>query len=312
MKSMPSTLRLALLAAAGFCVLAIPLAAGSKPSSEPRTTFVELDAVVLDKNEHPVVGLQQGDFQVKEDGRPVAITSFSEVSAAGITGQADGRTVVLLLDDNTVPRTATTVIQNIARLFMSYARPADTVAVVRLTHRDDEAAGSLQAALDRIADYHSYSVSFFGRDMRDDALQTVARVARQLQPVVYRRKVLVCIGNRDTCDPYFEVPENSLLWPSWRDALSAAARANASVYAVNPAGVESRVDLGDGLVDNSGGGDFVRSNDFRRAAQMIWDEAGHYYLLGYTPTARPRDLHTIDVSMRRSGLHLHVRRRRGD
>src|SRR5580704_11858891 len=103
-----------------------------------------------------------------------------------------------------------------------------------------------------------WSVSFFGWDMRDDALQTVARVARQLQPVVHRRKVLVCIGNRDTCDPYFEVPENSILWPSWRDALSAAARANASVYAVSPAGVESRFDLGYGLVDNSGGGDFAR------------------------------------------------------
>jgi hypothetical protein len=232
LKSMPSTVRLALLAAAGFCVLAISLGAGSKPSLEdPRTTFVELDAVVLDKNDSPVVGLQQGDFQVKEDGRPVAITSFNEVSAAGISGPADGRTVVLLLDDNTVPMTATTVIQNIARLFISYARPVDTVGVIRLTHRDDEAAGSLQAALDRIADYHSYSVSFFGWDMRDDALQTVARVARQLQPVVHRRKVSRCIGNCDTCDSYFEVPENSILWPSWRDAVSATARANASVYA---------------------------------------------------------------------------------
>jgi VWFA-related protein len=312
MKSMPLTVCPALLAAAGFCVLAIPMQAGSKPSLEPRTTFVELDAVVLDKDDYPVVGLQPGDFQVKEDGRPVAITRFSEVSAAGIAGPADGRTVVLLLDDNTVPMTATTVIQNIARLFMSYARPADTVAVVRLTHRDDEATGSLQAALDRIADYHSYSVSFFGWDMRDDALLTIARVSRQLQPAVHRRKVLVCIGNRDTCDPYFEVPENSMLWNSWRDALSAAASANASVYAVSPAGVESRFDLGYGLVDNSGGGDFARSNDFSRAARMIWEEAGHYYLLGYTPTARPRDLHTIDVSMRRSKLHLHVRRRRGD
>jgi hypothetical protein len=113
--------------------------------------------------------------------------------------------------------------------------------------------------------------------------------------------VLVCIGNRDVCDPYFERPETSLLWDSWRDALGAAARA-----------VESRIDLGDGLVEDSGGGDFSRSNDFRRAARMIWDEAGHYYLLGYAPTARPRDVHTIDVSVRRPGLHVRARRRRGD
>jgi VWFA-related protein len=311
MKSMPSTVRLALLAAAGFCLLAIPMMAGSKPV-EPRTTSVELDAVVLDRNDRPVKGLQQGDFQVKEDGRPVTITSFNEVSAAGIAGPADGRSVVLLLDDNAVPLSATLIVQNIAKLFMSAARPADMVAVIRLTHREDEAAGGLQAALDRIDEYHAGSLSFFGREMRDDSLQTVARVARQLLPVEHRRKVLLCIGNRDVCDPYFLMPENSLLWSSWRDALSAAARANASVYALSPAGVKSRIDLGDGLVENSGGGDFARSNDFGRAAGMIWDEAGHYYLLGYTPTARPRELHTIDVSVRRSGLRVRARRRRGD
>src|SRR5580693_3663260 len=119
---MLSTVRLALLAAAGFCVLGFPVAAGSKPPSAPRTTFVELDAVVLDKNDGVVKGLRQGDFQVKEDGRLVAVTSFSEVSAVGVAGEDDGRSVVLLLDDNGVPLNATSVVQNIARLFLSYAR----------------------------------------------------------------------------------------------------------------------------------------------------------------------------------------------
>jgi hypothetical protein len=81
---------------------------------------------------------------------------------------------------------------------------------------------------------------------------------------------------------------------------------------VNPSGVNSRVDLGGGLDENTGGTDFVRSNDFRRSAEMIWNEAGHYYLLGYTPTAPQRELHTIDVSVRRSRLHVRARRRRGD
>jgi hypothetical protein len=156
----------------------------------------------------------------------VTVTSFNEVSAAGIAGQADGRSVVLLLDDNAVSLSATNIMQSIARLFVSYARPADTIAVVRLTHRDDEVAGDLKGALDRIAEYRPGSLSFFGRDMRDDALQTVARVARQLLPVVH--------------------------------------------------------------------------------------EAGHYYLLGYTPTARSRELHSIDVSTRPSGLRVRARHRRGD
>ena len=83
-KSMPSMVRVALLVAAGVWVLTMPTMAGSKPSSGARTAFVELDAVVLDDTDRPVPGLQQRDFQVKEDGRPVTVTSFNEVSAAGI------------------------------------------------------------------------------------------------------------------------------------------------------------------------------------------------------------------------------------
>ena len=35
-------------------VAALPVLAGQKPSSRPRTEFVELDAVVMDSNDRPV------------------------------------------------------------------------------------------------------------------------------------------------------------------------------------------------------------------------------------------------------------------
>src|SRR5580658_562766 len=82
----------------GASLAVVVLVAGQKPSPRPRTTFVELDAVVVDGN-GPVRGLHRDDFQVQEDGRKVAVTSFTEVSAAGIAGDADGRSVALLLDD---------------------------------------------------------------------------------------------------------------------------------------------------------------------------------------------------------------------
>jgi VWFA-related protein len=298
------------LAIAGTGLLAITTRPQTPQPAAPAS--IEVDAVVLDKDDRPVRGLRQADFQIKEDGRSAAMTTFTEVSAAGIAGQADGRSVVLLLDDNGVALNATTIMQNIARLFVSLARPSDAISAIRLTHREDEAAGGLPAALERIDEYRAGSLSFFGREMREDTLLTVARVARQLEPMSHRRKALVCIGARDVCDPYFEVPENSILWKSWRDAVSAAARANASVYVVSPAGVTGRVDLGGGLADITGGGAFVRSNDFGRDVKMIWDEASHYYLLGYTSSGRRRDLHTIDVSVKRSGLHVRARQRRGD
>jgi len=284
----------------------------SKEPSHPPTTFVELDAVVVDGHDLPIRGLRQGDFEIKDDGRPVDVTSFSEVSAAGIAGPADARSLVLLLDDSGVGPMATVVVQNIARLFLSRARPADHVAVVRLTHHDDEAVGNLQMALDRVSEYQARSVPYFGRETIEESLQVLTSISKQLEPIEHRHKAVVCVGRRSLCDFYTTVPEQSLVWPSWRDALAATARANVSVYLVDPAGVRGAFDLGGGLVDETGGADFVASNNFERAADLVWGEASHYYLLGYTPVARKRDLHTIDVKVKHAGAHVHARRHRGD
>jgi hypothetical protein len=122
----------------------------------------------------------------------------------------------------------------------------------------------------------------------------------------------VCIGARAVCDFYSTDPQFTLVADSWVNALSSAARANMSVYVVGAAGVEGRFDLGGGLVENTGGTDFVKSNNFERAAALIWDEAGHYYLLGYTPTSRSRKLHSIEVTTKYKGVHVRSRLYRGD
>ena len=284
--------------------------AAQKAAPPPRTTFVELDAVVIDGHDKPVRGLHRDDFQIKDDGRAAAITSFSEVSAAGINGPSDGRSVVLLLDD-TIGAAGTSIMQNIARLFLSRARPADAVSVVRLTHREDEAFGALSVALNRVDEYQSNALPFFGRETIENALAAVTSVSKQVEPA-HRRTAIICIGRREVCDPYLDTPEYSLVWPYWRDALSASARGHASVYVVDPQGVGAAQDMGDGLVDHTGGTDFVRSNDYTRGADAIWDEAGHYYLLGYTPTAKPRELHDIEVKMKPRGLRVRTHLNRGD
>jgi len=291
---------------------AFPVLADHKASSRPRITFVELGAVVVDDNDRPVRGLHRKDFQIKEGGHAVAVTSFAEVPTPGVASPRNGRSLVLLLDDTGVGPTATTIVQNIARGFLSRATPADAVAVVRLTHHDDEAVGSLQIARDRVDEYMAKSVPYFGFETVQESLEVLTKISMQLEPIEHRRKVVVCIGRRSLCDPYLEDPVDSLVWAQWRDALSATARANVSQYVVDPAGVTGRLDLGDGLVEHTGGADFVRSNNFERAVDQIWEEADHYYLLGYTPTAPPRDLHSIHVDVNGKGLHVRARLDRGD
>jgi VWFA-related protein len=300
------------LAVVGPCLMFATHVAARRVAPRPRAAFVELDVLVADDKGQPARGLHQADFQIKEDGLPVTVTTFTEVSAAGISGgEGDRRTVVLLLDDVGPRPTGTLIVPGIARLFVSRARPLDDVAVVRQSHHDDEAVGDLTAALARIDEYRGGAVPDFGRETIEDLLKTVARVARQWEPRAHRRKNLVCIGTHTVCNRYLQVSSHALIWPLWVDALAAAASANLSVYTVDSSGVRGQLALGGGLVDSTGGAAFV-SNNYDDAVRRIWDEAGHYYLLGYEPTAGARELHSIEIKMKGAGLHVRARRSRGD
>ena len=110
-------------------------------------------------------------------------------------GGDDGRSVVLLLYNTDVRS------QILARQFVARARPADSIAVVRMTHRDDEVAGDRREALRRIDEPQGINI-VQGRSRVEDSLETIARVARDLESTEHRHKVLVCIASRSLCDVY--------------------------------------------------------------------------------------------------------------
>jgi VWFA-related protein len=300
------------LVAAAFAVAAL-VASAQRPQPAPSAAdLIELDVVALDRHDQPVTDLRLEDFTIKEDGRVVDVKTFSQVTALGSTQPDDGRVVTLLMDDIGVPITGTSPMQAIAPVVLSPIGQGDEVSVVRLSSRSDEAFGDVSTARERIGGYRGGAVPFSTRDTPETVLKAVARISQQLEPLDHRRKVILCLGLPSVCD----VGEPSLggtsvLWPSWVAAISAAARANVSVYCVDPTGVSggSRV-FGDGLVRLTGGEIFAHANNFAPAAEAIWREAGHYYLLGYWPAASTRDLHSIDVNVTRKGVHVHARQRR--
>jgi VWFA-related protein len=272
-----------------------------------------LDAVVVGRDGRPVRGLQARDFDLREDGESVAIGRVDEVSAIGLAADRVGRSLVLLLDDSEVRATGTSVVQGIARMFLAGARPNDAVGVVRLNHRDDQPVGPLEMAVERVDQYRAKSLPFFGIESIEDLLDTVARISKRVGTMPPRRTAVVCIGGRAICDPYFVRPDYSLARRAWHDAIVESARANVAVYYVDPAGLVAHgLDLGGGLVDHTGGAAFVESNSFERAVDAIWDEAGHYYLIGYEPTTKPRDLHAIRLKVRPRDLRVRARLARGD
>jgi len=294
-----------------LAVLALALVTSLHAVPGSRITSVELDVVALDSEDRPVEGLHPEDFIVKEDGRPVAITSFTEVTAIDNGRREDGRSLVLLLDDSAPPIVPRTV-QGIAAEFLSRARPNDIVDVVRLYRRDDSLSGNAPTAANRVATFVGGSGSYDGQSPADHMLRTLTRISRSLQSIPHRRKAIVCVGHLFICAPYFRSPEDSIVWQSWRDAISAAADAHVSLYSIDAAGNVGGISLGSAVVDETGGVVFGRSSNFDRVADLVWEQIGHYYLLGYTPTAKPLNLHTISVSIPQSGVRALARTNRGD
>ena len=301
-----------IVCAAAVCALGGALLAQRKPAVASSGDLVELDVVVLDRDEQPVAGLRQEDFQIKEDGRVMDVKTFAPVNVLGSLQPDDARIVALLMDDVGVGITGTSAMQAIAQVMFSPAGRGDELSVLRLSSRSDEAFGDFNTARDRIAGYRGGMVPFSRRDTPEAVLKAVARISQQLEAVDHRRKAIICLGMSAVCD--VEDPPlraHSTLWPHWVAALTAAARANVSVYAVDPTGLNQQSGVrGVGLVKLTGGERFANSNNFTRAADAVWREASRYYLVGYWPQTDNRELHDIDVKVARKGVHLRFRHTR--
>ena len=300
-----------LLAAAALAA-AVFGASGRSLQPASAADLVELDVVVLDRHDQPVTGLRLEDFTIKEDGQAVGPKTFSAVAALGSTELDDERIVTLLMDDIGVPVTGTSPMQQIAPVVLSPMGEGDELSVIRLSSRTDEAFGDVRSARDRIDGYRGGAVPFSFRDAAEAVLKAVTKISRQLETIDHRRKVILCLGLPLVCDVSEPARGNgSAIWPAWVVAINAAARANVSVYCVDPTGARGGFHVsGGGLVDLTGGRVFAGQNNFAPAGQSIWREAGHYYLLGYWPAVSKREVRSIDVSVARKGVRVHARQRR--
>jgi VWFA-related protein len=135
----------------------------SPPPNEPglvlrvTTRMVQVDAVVLDKEGHPVKGLKSGDFTVVEDGIRQSVASFSEHNseranaapppalpphvttnrpAVTQANAENGNVAVLLLDGlNTPPQDQIYVKQQMLKFLARQYDPNTKLAVFALTNK---------------------------------------------------------------------------------------------------------------------------------------------------------------------------------
>jgi hypothetical protein len=294
------------LSMGAVCLAVLVFVAAPRAQQPPAP--VTVDVVVLDNSGKPVTGLKAGDFEVRDDGRSVPIQGFEAVTRDGMT-PATGRRVVLLLDDTGVPAGGTTVVQTLARVFLSPTMEGDAVAAVRLHGRGDGLEGDAPTVLGRIDAYQGGVSPFTAANTPIEMLTLVADLADQMAALGPGRKALVCVGALPVCNVQEPVETASTaLWTSWIRAIRATTAANVSVYAMVPAPVSLTAG---GLADATGGEVVSLVSDVNPTVERVWASVSSYYLLTYQPTTTSdKELPRIDVRVDGRGRRVVARRQR--
>lgn len=317
-----------ILAALGaFTAVMAALGAQEQPRFRANVDLIVVSAIVRDAADALVRGLTREDFELREDGKPVAIATFAEASTDARASLDDGRFVVLLLDDFSTHPQFTQRIKSVAHSFVNRMGPKDVMSVVMLNGGSSvttQQPAEVRAAIERSQGYGKAMLSP-GNPSRH-AMETIGNLATQLAKVPHRRKVIVCIGPAATFNPATHVSGRQ---GEAGIAIRDTARANVTTYVIDPLGLTPKgtpaIDEGasaypgveqrgqgfriyqDGFAFESGGFAFANTNDYASAVTQVWEESGNYYLLGYEPAQRDSRRHSIELKVKTPGATARAR-----
>jgi VWFA-related protein len=293
------------------------------------------------------------NLPVERTERPLFAARPIEPDVSTNLAGLDGRIFLVVLDDLHTNPQRTPLVRASARQFIErYVGANDMVAIVHTSGRSDagqdfttnqrlllssidkfmgrklrsstlnrideaiRTTGMRQQG-DRVDDIDDRERGFHSRN----ALDSIRQLTQYLGGISGRRKALVLFSegiDYDITDPIGNL-DASVIMDSTRDLLSAATRANVSIYGVDPRGLgglaQESIDVASYPDDTSlginagsfqnelrlsqdslrvlssetGGFAVVNSNDFANAFQRIVEDNSAYYVLGYYPANDRRD-----------------------
>ncbi|HZI80020.1 MAG TPA: VWA domain-containing protein [Vicinamibacterales bacterium] len=262
---------------AAFAVAAPQAQEESQARFSSGVQAVEVYATVTDGAGEPVTGLRADDFQVDDDGRPQAITTFAEGAFPLTVALGVDRSLSMAGEPLRLARRA-------AQSFLRQLRPGDRSMVVAI-NADAEVVASLDvprdAQMQSIAALDAWSTTA----LRDAVVKTLDRLAPESG-----RQALVVFS--DGTDRYSQVTAAEM--------LDRARRGSALVYPI-VFGRTAVPALSD-AARLTGGRAFVLrdARELDGALGSIARELRHQYLLGYAPAgaAEPGRWHPIRVRVR--------------
>ena len=279
-------------AALGLCAAATY--GQQQPTFRSATRTVPVYATVTDAAGRLVPDLEQGDFEIWDNGKKVAISLF-ENSIQPIT-------VVVMLD------TSGSMTMNLDLL-----KQAATQFVIRLLPTDKARVGSFSDKIRVAPAGFTSDRDELVRILRDDiqygnptALWDAANVGMEaLKDIEGRRVVLVFT---DGADNWSRLDEGDIL-----------ARARNEEFLIYAIGLRSRL-RGQGVTrpdaglrkvaEETGGGYFelTRTDELNSTFTRVAAELHSQYVLGFTPLAVDGKVHKLEVRINRPGLVARARK----
>ena len=270
------------------------LAVGERPAQQTPTfrasaKTVALYVTVQDRDGRLVTGLDRGEFDVRDNGRPVAITQFSnaiqpitmvllvDMSGSMAHRYRQARDAMLELVEALLPDDRVRLGTFGERILFTPWLTSDKDILRRLLHYELHPGGDTPL-------WQAMSTSMMSLDGEPG-----------------RRVVLTVTDGRDSCRG-----KNCVEF----DEVQKTALGNEMmVYAIGMAGTSLDGDI-KRLAERTGGGHFELPHDadMRQSFQRVADELHQQYLIGFTPSLLDGKRHTIDVRLRTKGLTARTRK----
>jgi VWFA-related protein len=279
---------------------------GARPN--PGVIRVDVDLVnilcsVRDKKGTWAEGLTRDDFEIREDGKPRALSHFSADSDSPLT-------VALMVDVSGSVASILDIERAAARRFLhEVIRPGDSALIgnfastIAVQQDFTSSSGLLESALDRVGAFDNPvdgAVRARGGTLLYDAVDLVA--ARKLARVAGRKTLILITDGLDNGSKV-----------SIDDAVKAAQSADTVVFAIHY--VPESAGSSDGrhplarLSEPTGGRVFSVSEKMplEQVFAEIADEMRHQYSLGFTPAARDGSFHKLQILVKRPGFKPQAR-----
>jgi VWFA-related protein len=255
-----------------FVILAVLVTAGAQTQSsqQPSPTFrsgveaVRLDVRAEDASGRLVRDLTADDFRIVEGGVPQTLSTFALVDipvtrepagldvstrvdpdAVSNLERPEGRTFVLVMDDQTPQTPAGSLLRSIAyralaREFVEkHVTADDLVGLVTMSGRPDMARSLTSNRAGLLEAIARFELEYGGPADDRGALLTLKSVAQYLNVAPGRRKAIVLFSETAlglSASPFlFRLVSQEV--DDFRDLMKATAEANVGIYIVDPIGV---------------------------------------------------------------------------